>query len=334
MAIPLQNSCRHDVDLWYQNQNVMRKLILLPLLIAVFQLHAQQYIPFPTNNAMWRYTHLCTPGPYIENANNDLYYVNGSDTIIKGDTYKKIFIRTHIDTIRQDKTTGQIIYPDIKNCVADGPDVYFAAIREQNKQIFVCDQHDTAGKLYFDFNLGIGDTLHSGSILFRNAIVVGMDSILIGGIYHKRIAYNRPGQTIYSYIIEGMGPAQNFLLNQNGQEGYFFHCFTNTDGTYTADTFSCTYVFPYTTPTGISSAAKEKTTRIYPNPATDVLHVSLEQEGIVYLYNATGAKITEQHFAEGEHGMNIENLQTGIYFITIKDPKTGSLLYHGKVLKE
>lgn len=317
------------------NQNIMRKLILLPLLIAVFQLHAQQYIPFPINNAMWRYVHLFHDNRYpYDHVNDELYYVNGSDTIIKGDTYKKIFRRSRFDTTRQITTSGQIIFPEIKNCVATDPDVYFAAIREHDKQVFVCERWDTVGKLYFDFNLGIGDTLHSECHVFRTVIVAGMDSILIGGVYHKRISYHWPGQTTYTYIIEGMGPAQNFFLNQSGQESYYFHCFTNTDGTYTADTFSCTYVFPYTTPTGISSTTKEKTIRIFPNPATNVLHIDMEHDGIVYLYNATGAKMAEQYLAEGDHSMNIETLQTGMYFITIKDPKTGSLLYHGKVLKE
>jgi len=315
----------------------MRKLFLLPLLLAAFQIHAQQYIPFPTNNAMWRYVHEFNDNryPYYDLANDELYYVNGTDTIIKGDSYKKVFLRSHFDTMRHDNA-GHSILPEIKNCVADSADVYFAAIREQNKQVFVCERWDTVGKLYLDFNLGIGDTLRSALARFRNVVVTGIDSVLIGNVYHKRIAYTWPGNNTSGtiYIIEGLGPAQNFFLNENGQESHFFHCFTNTDGTYTADTFSCTYVFPYTTPTDVNVTTKEKTVKIFPNPATDVLHVILEQEGIVYLYNATGAKMTEQHFAEGEQNMNIATLQTGIYFITIKDPKTGSLLYHGKVLKE
>ena len=55
---------------------------------------------------------------------------------------------------------------------------------------------------------------------------------------------------------------------------------------------------------------------IYPNPAVDVLKVTLNQDDNVVIYSLTGQAITSFQGHAGENNYNVSNLSSGVYFIS------------------
>ena len=77
----------------------MKSLIvtLFTLCITVIG-QAQQYQSFPTKNAYWIYVKSKSPsGPYPRYTYYQ-YILNGDDTTVNGKTYKKVVLRTYIDS--------------------------------------------------------------------------------------------------------------------------------------------------------------------------------------------------------------------------------------------
>lgn len=62
------------------------------------------------------------------------------------------------------------------------------------------------------------------------------------------------------------------------------------------------------------------TLSVYPNPATEVLHVSLKEskEKNAEIYNMEGRKVLEATIGKGRNEINISHLPSGTYIITVK----------------
>jgi Secretion system C-terminal sorting domain len=76
--------------------------------------------------------------------------------------------------------------------------------------------------------------------------------------------------------------------------------------------------------------------KVFPNPADMVVNLKWEEKkegtGVVVLLNAVGIEVLEQVIKFNEHwaSINVEDLPSGLYFISIKDEK-GILLSEEKV---
>jgi len=71
-------------------------------------------------------------------------------------------------------------------------------------------------------------------------------------------------------------------------------------------------------------AAKSKGLKLYTNPATDMLHINLEQLALqadaeIYIYSTTGRVLQAHVVKQGEKitTVNIENLPEGVYLCAL-----------------
>jgi hypothetical protein len=68
------------------------------------------------------------------------------------------------------------------------------------------------------------------------------------------------------------------------------------------------------TTSGINDYTKA-TFNMYPNPATETIHVELVESANVVIYNLSGAVVKQFLAQEGVNSISIDNLSAGIYFI-------------------
>ncbi|MBR1513714.1 MAG: T9SS type A sorting domain-containing protein [Bacteroidales bacterium] len=90
---------------------------------------------------------------------------------------------------------------------------------------------------------------------------------------------------------------------------------TNPDDNYYQGlTFDLTELFGYD---GVEEQQVVNNTAmsIYPNPATDQLYVTLNQNTEIVIYNIMGQKVMSQEGRIGNNALNISSLNAGIYFV-------------------
>lgn len=294
----------------------MKNLILICLLLACSISYAQQYIPMPTANAVWKYRESSHYNGNQFGALDKLFYLTGTDTAITGHNYKKIMLRAKFWPNKSNGTNPSI--PAI-SVVADSPDKYFAAIREDNKKVYIRKYNDTAEKLYYDFNLQIGDSMNHDYVDLA-CMVTNIDSVLIGTRYHKR--YNDASVWyIKRALIEGVGPVwADMFEHSNGQNYMHLLCFTDAYGTYEADSGQCSYIFPYGTPLNTETVHTEvKTTVIYPNPVNDVLNISCAgDEERIMLSDVSGRIIYNEAVNTKQVVISTGDIPNGLYMLMIK----------------
>lgn len=78
-------------------------------------------------------------------------------------------------------------------------------------------------------------------------------------------------------------------------------------------TFNLNDLFPNV---GVQEAVSHNTHMdIYPNPATDVLNITLNQNAEIEVYNIMGQKVMRQEGHAGPNSINISGLNSGVYFV-------------------
>lgn len=169
------------------------------MLLSANVTSSQEYQPFPTKCAKWevyRCFYFYQPGWH------DKYTVtlDGSDTTYAGIVYKKLYITQH--------HLPGTIYDSLH------APVFFGGMREVNKKIYIFQiwaSVDTMPQLVYDFtSTNLGDTIYTkalaGSMTFYPHKVVGIDSVLVGNKYHKRLDLVDPANSFnQEYWIEGIG---------------------------------------------------------------------------------------------------------------------------------
>lgn len=74
---------------------------------------------------------------------------------------------------------------------------------------------------------------------------------------------------------------------------------------------------------------------IYPNPVKEVLHINQEKSKTleVQIFSITGQKIYQKEFSSENLIINLKGVAVGIYFLKIKEEKTGQLFLE-KITKQ
>jgi len=58
---------------------------------------------------------------------------------------------------------------------------------------------------------------------------------------------------------------------------------------------------------------------VYPNPANDVLNITISENNTsIVLFDVVGKNVSEMELINGNNTLNIENLDAGVYFYSIK----------------
>ncbi len=242
------------------------------------------YHPFPDSNAVWgmsstcNFDMVCGTNAYIRD------YYDG-DTLIEGLVYKII-------------SEQYLIIDGSANCC--DPDYGGGAcfLREDTASRLVLIRFPGMMDelILYDFNMNTGDTVtgyYSDLAFcgFENAVVQSVDSILIDGMFRKRLNIGFvDGVTDFSFI-EGIGSTNGLktcYLYASGEIGIELDCVTvNGDPIYVSpnapDSLSCAE-FPISMSELDAISAESVAT---PNPSTGLFHLSDAAERIT-VYNAMG----------------------------------------------
>jgi len=315
-------------------------ILLCHSIVATAQQY--QYVPMPLGDGQWRYRFTTETGknnpPAVDVTIDDYMLIgSGMDTIIGGKTYKKIHYRGHHETGKK-----PFNFP-LQHVVADNPEYTQLCLREDNKRVYWhTDYHDT---MLFNFEAGIGDTIPYHYMHLSNVDkykVYHIDTIKVDNKPRKRfwaseLYYN----TDTVAVIEGIGFQSGGLMmpSRNGNVGYYLHipsfyCFTAPGSGMFPDTGTgCYYVWPYGTPTAVSSIkTSESSIKAYPNPFAGEITIQGSIHGNAAIYNSAGIKVYTAEVSGAGHKIPTTSFSTGMYMLVVTD-KNGNVVHKEKMVK-
>ena len=256
----------------------MKKVVLFALLLcSVCNGFGQAYIAMPTDSAVWRYR--ISDIDYITRIFDNIIFLDGTDTLAHGNIYRRLSSRT----FAQQVPNGTV--PPVVTDTASTPDnKNYGGIRESGKQVFLLSLNGE--DLIYNFNALVGDSIpaYGGTVK-----VTAIDSVFLGGVYHKRYLTTDPAY----YVIEGVGSSEGLIPALNDGSGAVdFMCFTGTSYTFSPDTtVPCTYIYPIWVGLTVSNVnVLNAEINVFPVPATDALYVSVngKEEEHAVVFNGIG----------------------------------------------
>ena len=305
-------------------------------LAGISALYSQeyQYIPFPTENAVWgeRSKQSEKPSTYMR------YILTGEDVVINELTYKKIYQFTEREF---DKNTAE----------------YIGGLREDDqKRVYFHEPRDSAMPgsgivvpelLAYDFSAEKGDTLVVDYQLERflvgntnprdSLIVIGVDTIEIGGQMRRRLFLEWYDNILFGEKriiadsiewVEGIGNIKSGLLRNlptqimGAQDNLI--CLTQSDEVIYK---SPSYADCYPDFANIPQHQKEEYgINVYPNPAKEKITFRFPESGInqIEIYDIRGALI--ETIKVSNDALEVEcktsNYKAGVYLYNIRNNKT------------
>jgi hypothetical protein len=280
------------------------KTLVISILLALlsFQpLLSQSYHPFPDSNATW-----C-----------DERSDNGWPT-----NYYYFFY----------KTDGKSSINDtVYTVISDNYEQITCYLREENKKVFCRIDSDQPEFMMYNFDIEIGDTV----LLPQNAngpysvgYVEEADSLLIGTEYHKRYLI-QCWEWHSMHFIEGVGSDLGLIYFDIPWVDVYgdLYCFSLNDTIYHTDGSGGKGFGNCWNYIGISENSL-KDMNIYPNPASDYIHINYDEECKLELIDLTGRQCRQSL----SNSMYVKDMEQGIYFLRVYSV-TGTLLNQFKILK-
>ena len=296
----------------------MKKYLLI--LFVLLQFAAVAQIPdYFANNPVWRQNSQCNlgGGNFCITNENYVYRISGDSTIndtttINDPTYHKIW-----------KSGVRTFYASGPNgfCNSTQPEEiqeFAALVRQDGRKIYWRNYFATTEELLYDFSLQIGDSLPVNGINFFSGIfITAIDTILIGN--EERLSFQL-NNGITSFLVEGIGHDAGFLqyfppilecanrLNCYGQNELPLFPENPTDCDYSV---------------GIDKAVTLSNFNIYPNPATDVLIIELQNEAVktVEILNINAQQIEKRILLNNRNEISIAAFPAGVYFVKVQNEK-------------
>lgn len=312
-----------------KNQNKTRKMHilktlgagLLSLTASVFII-AQEYIPFPTENAHWNIYFEYGVGPWGTMISIDTFLLRYSlegDTIINDKSYIQVI-----------KETGDTINPHKE---------IIGALREDSMRIYYQGE-DYLGErsdmdiLLYDFSRSVNDTIYhfflKPELNYLNSVIVNIDSVWVGIGYRKR--YEIEARFLHSmhqteYWIEGIGSIRNGLFGHiitsipTCEYHYYWEhvCYKDQYIEFVNPNFTSCYPAKFFT--GITDHHNNSSKVVaFPNPVGSVIHIrNIEQSScLVNIYCNNGTLIyTKTHFPAGQQIEIKTDLAPGVYILEL-----------------
>ncbi len=260
------------------------------------------YHPMPDSNAVWnfRLDHSCV-GPIYEEYS---LFLNG-DTIINSASFHKLYV----NYVQTNSTSCHINLPG-----------YQGAYRQDipARMVYYVPPSTTTEYLLYDFKWQTGDSI-TGYLRTQGAsydVVHGVDSVLVGGTYRRRLHIN------YTYdirLIEGVGSTYGLFKPSVGEiiDTYSTRltCFSqNTQSLYPDTITSCDYI------TSLSDDQKANhKIKVYPNPANDSFTIELNANSIsnINMLNTLGEIVQTYKTHEEKIIIRARELNPGTYFLVV-----------------
>lgn len=299
----------------------MKKLLLFIFIISLSNaLFAQAYVPFPTERVIW-HDFFITRNASLNKSqckSTDIYSVK--DTIIDSTVYYELFID-------QAMSHGTDFDCWINTTYYNGVLGYFRN-DSLNRKVWLRLPGSKKDTLFYDFDLGIGDTLEETYVFpdsnILTPIVQSIDTVNYGGIDRKRFHIKSISYRDTFRIIEGIGGEHGFLDPFESEFSGFairdLICMATKGKTIYPDSSTlCNLI------TGINKTPNQiglSTIGLYPNPVHEQLNISIEQgRSIQYirLYDLTGREqnVEIEQQGNGRYNLNLGLILRGIYIVNI-----------------
>ncbi|MGH1338841.1 MAG: T9SS type A sorting domain-containing protein [Aureispira sp.] len=282
---------------------------------------AQQYYPLIQENAYWQ--SLEGSGSYIYTYPIGLHFFFKGDTTISNQTYS---ILNYYDIERGGP-------PWSHPFLVDSSETHFwGFFREDSLQrtIHVRFPYTLTEQLFFDFSLGVGDTLISYVTDGLPLVVTQITPIFLtdGSIRQKwSFGYDL-------FFIEGVGSGQGFFYAMEEGLGWW-----HTINCYSRNGISLYGI----NPSGVSGIQcfnylsaiippKSIKVHVYPNPTQQQLTIERVQEGkaLFRLYNIFGQLVFTTMIQQQQETISLRTLPRGIYRYTIDNVEVGTLVIQPK----
>lgn len=326
-------------------------------MFLTFNVIAQDYTPFPINNAFWSATQ-CEPGPFSPKFAFVKVGVFG-DTTIGTETYHKLYLQGEFTNSFQCDTCGFDF--DITNENTN----YFMCYREENKVIYFVPQEnsfgDPEGTEYpiFDFNLTtVGETIVAYENIFLpyNAdfgfgalqaevtlTVQSIDSVLMSDeTYRRRINFEPLTYGLQESWIEGIGSTKGFGFSLNVTNFYnsmicYSHDGVSLEGPEIRSEQSCTSTpdldfsdqceFTSASALSVDEVYNSSDVNIFPNPFTEsfqITGVAINDE--VVIYDILGHVIYKEIANSNELQLSLAGFKSAVYYCSITKPSGDRLI--------
>ncbi len=284
----------------------MRVIFSLLLIISINYSYSQSYYPLIKSNKYWDI--FDGDGTQICNLSSGGRYFFEGDTSILGNQYRVLKRYPIIAT-----QSGPYCPPFAIDSSYSG---IVAFLREDTiqKKVYQFDLMYNEDDLLYDFSLSGGDTLFTnyagdGTVL----IIDSVTDITILNNEQRKLFWLNNGQ----YYIESIGHNNLYGVLFEGI-GFWreIHCVLDND-IHLYGTQCYNYV-------GIDKLISISHISIYPNPAKDILHITLSNNDSninVKLYNSLGNVIYNDNFTDNTI-INTSYFSSGIYFLKLTNAKT------------
>ncbi len=309
----------------------MRPFTIILLLTLTLSSFAQLGVHFADSNAIWKTNYRwMPPSPFGYNGYAE-NYISG-DTIINDLLYKKI---------------GKTGYDVFCTSIVTTGSQYMGALREdtiQNMVLFIPAGYQSDTLLY-DYNLQVGDTLPLGynvTVLGDELFVWSIDTIETNGIARMRWNLEAEYYGQFASIIEGVGSTNGLLEDIFIFEtDAFLRCYYQNDTlVFLNELFVSECEMP--TDTCFNVGIQENNNLnicniIYsPNPVNNRLAIAFSNDNneiyTLDFYNQLGTKIKSITISSSRQDINVENLNTGIYYLILK--KRDLVINRQKIIKK
>jgi hypothetical protein len=282
------------------------------LVINIFLLFVSNYClaqNWAENNAVWHYEQINIQPPFDEDYNK---FSTIGDTIILGEPAKIIL---------EERVT------------LNGTFTNEIFMKSDSNRVYLFDSISNSFKLIYDFNALPGDTIEvfCPERVGDSTITIVVDSVSTININGTVLGLQHVSQTAMAYyymsgiIIENIGwTGFMFPLSTLADPPYggALRCFQNDSiGLYKLSTVDCDYL------TGIKPIHNSKNLSVYPNPANDVISVSVAKEldlknVVLTLVDISGRTVLTQTIKSTETTVDINYLQKGVYLLKIGEQTT------------
>lgn len=249
----------------------MKKVIFLPIIIMLFFINsaiAQQYYPFQTDTAKWSVTSWFHNYPGGYSHETVFFFING-DTIFDTVTYSKIYRVVPQSTYEIDTASAEYIgglREDSQKHI-----YYKPAKLNQEFTIHCYIENSTLDEfLLYRFDVALGDVFELNEFIPFPVGVTGVDSVLVGSQYRRRLQI---GGLQYEDWIEGIGSMTSLFGNfcPLFESGDDLWCYEDPETFFFGpmnETERCTYYIVGLDENSSSDIA------LFPNPATNLIQIN------------------------------------------------------------
>jgi hypothetical protein len=298
----------------------LKKILLFCLFSFCFScLKAQSWVyhPFPTDSAIW------------SNSFGILEYPPGWPSVTWPPPHYNWYPPYHYFLSNADTTIGAVIYSKLE--IYSGP--YQGAMRNDSGKVYFIPTDSVNELLVYDFTVVTGDTVQVwikqggfndfGPVTYN---VGNIDSVLVNGIYRKRIWLP------VGFWIEGIGSTTGlFVENYPNVSDYAVElsCMSERDTTI----YPSYSLGPCSFTVGVNVLSKSNDLLVYPNPTSGSVKVTSDNTlNSLIIADIFGNDVWHSKISSNSFEIDLNGIPAGIYFVRLSDSKGNSLMR--KIIKQ